>query len=127
MNPLAKLLGRFSSSSITDQQREQNSATLASHTDFKAAVREGDLSAIEEMFRTKRISLSDELDRGRGLLQFAVMVDKVKSVRLLIALGADPAKIDTLGASASKLARKKGSESMAGALAGQALPVSAPG
>lgn len=127
MNPLAKLLGRFNSSSITDQQREQNVATLAAHTDFKAAVRESNLSAIEEMFRTKRISLSDELDRGRGLLQFAVMVDKVKSVRLLIALGADPARSDTLGASASKLARKKGSESMAGALAGQALPVSAPG
>jgi ankyrin repeat protein len=127
MNPLAKLLGRFSSSSITDQQRAQNVATLAAHTDFKAAVRESNLSAIEEMFRTKRISLSDELDRGRGLLQFAVMVDKVKSVRLLIALGADPARSDTLGASASKLARKKGSESMAGALAGQALPVSAAG
>jgi ankyrin repeat protein len=127
MNPLAKLLGRFSSSSITDQQRAQNVATLAAHTDFKAAVRESNLSAIEEMFRTKRISLSDELDRGRGLLQFAVMVDKVKSVRLLISLGADPARNDTLGASASKLARKKGSDNMAGALAGQALPVSAPG
>ena len=127
MNPLAKVLGLFNSSSATDEQRKQRLAAVAAHTDFKAAVRESNLPAIEEMFRAKRISLSDELDRGRGLLQFAVMVDRVKSVRLLISLGADPAKPDTLGASASTLARKKGSESMAGALAGQAQPVSASG
>jgi hypothetical protein len=101
--------------------------TTAMQSDFKNAVKESDVAAIQAMLDSGRVALSDELGGGRGLLQFAVMSNAVKPVRALIAAGANPATPDSLGASAMTLARKQNRQGMVRVLEGgdAAAPVAA--
>lgn len=117
MRTIAWLRGLFTPSQASLEKRPHQVATSNVQKRFKEAVREGDVDVIEGMFNASEISITDELDRGRGLLQFAVMANGVKSARLLMAMGADPTSPDSLGASAQTLSRKHGSEGMLRALA----------
>lgn len=84
--------------------------------EFMEAARGHDVPRIERLLADRRLSLDDEVGRGRGLLQFAVMVNSVKTASYLRQLGADPDSEDSLGASAAHLA-KKHSEPMRRAIA----------
>ena len=120
MQLLSALMNMFRPSGAVVEARKHRAVVYAARDDYKTAARGGDVPAVQALLSSRRIALDDELDRGRGLLQFAVMVNSVKVVRLLISMGADKTKQDSLGASAEKLGgnRRNSSDAMVQALNG---------
>lgn len=115
---MAKLLKGFGSK----QDRAPDEAAVArtkekAKDEFMVAARSHDVSKVQELLDTRQVSMDDEVGRGRGLLQFAVKVNSIKTVIFLRKQGANPNTKDSLGATALQLA-KSYSDSMKHAVSG---------
>lgn len=117
---MAKLLKGFGSKQ--DRAPEEAAAARTKEKaidEFMVAARSHDVSKVQELLDTRQVSMDDEVGRGRGLLQFAVMVNSIKTVSFLRKQGANPNTKDSLGATSLQLA-KSYSDSMKHAVRGMA-------
>lgn len=83
----------------------QNSATESPFVrEMVEALAQDDARAVAYLLDTNRMDATDELQDGRGLLQHAVTVHALRSIRVLRQAGASPTRRDSAGNTAIEMA-----------------------